>query len=218
VVFEDAFWVAAHPADRLAGPWVDPTSAGAHEYAVDLAVEACALGFDEIQLDYVRYPAGRTAQVSGQLALTQEERVEAIAAFVALVRDAVNPMGCSLSADIFGIVVSVHNDQGLGQRPEELSPLLDAVSPMVYPSHYSLGWLGFPDPNDHPYAVTANALDAALPRLAEGAALRPWLQAFWWSDSQIAESIRAAEERDLGWMLWNVGSAYNAAAIPSVGD
>jgi hypothetical protein len=215
VVFEDSFWVAAHPADRLAGSWVDPRSVGAREYATDLAVEACALGFDEIQLDYVRYPSGRTGRVSGQLALSQEERVQAIASFVSEVREAVNPMGCSLSADLFGIVVSVQNDQGIGQRPEELSPYLDAISPMVYPNHYSLGWLGFSDPNEHPHAVTANALDAALPRLTEGTVLRPWLQAFSWSEAQIFDSVRAAEERDLGWMLWNEESVYNAAAIPT---
>lgn len=120
-----------------------------------------------------------------------------------------------MSADIFGIVVSVRNDQGLGQRPEELSPHLEAVSPMVYPSHYSDGWLGYPDPNTRPYEVTARALDDALPRVTGGAVLRPWLQAFSWSPSQIREAIRAAEERGVGWMLWNVGSSFDPAAIPT---
>jgi hypothetical protein len=86
---------------------------------------------------------------------------------------------------------------------------------MIYPSHYSLGWLGFPDPNDHPYAVTANAIDAATPRLEEGAVLRPWLQGFWWSNAQIRESIQAAEDRGVGWVLWNVGSQFDPEALPS---
>lgn len=215
VALEDAFWVRAHPEEKMAGPWVDPTGPGVRQYVIDLAVEACALGFDEIQLDYIRYAAGRTASLTGQLDLTQEQRVANISALIEAVREAVGPMGCSLSADIFGIVVSFPDDQRLGQRPEELSVHLDAVSPMIYPSHYSDGWLGYPDPNERPYEVTADAIDDALPRLAEGAVLRPWLQAFWWTDAQIKESIRAAEERGVGWMLWNVGSAFSAAAIPT---
>ena len=215
VVFEDAFRVKARPDEKLAGPWVNPMAETAWGYNIDLAVEACELGFDEIQFDYVRFPAGRTARVSGQLSLTEAERVGAIEGFLAEARSALRPMGCSMSAGIFAIVVSVPDDQGLGQKPEELSGQLDVFSPMVYPSHYSDGWLGFDDPNDHPYAVTADAIDDALPRLQTGTRLRPWLQAFWWTNSQIRASIQAAEDRGVGWILWNVRSNFDRAALPS---
>jgi hypothetical protein len=68
--------------------------------------------------------------------------------------------------------------------------------------------------------VVANALDSALPRI-EGGVLRPWLQAFWWTNDQIRESIQAAEDRGVGWMLWNSGSQFDLAALPTndeVGD
>jgi hypothetical protein len=214
VVFEDAYWVSAHPEEKLAGPWVAPTAPGARRYNLDLAMEACALGFDEIQFDYVRFPAGRTAEVSGQLDIPQAERVAAVAGFLEEARAALDPMGCSVSADVFAIVVSTINDQGLGQRPEELSRHIDALSPMIYPSHYSLGWLGYPDPNDYPYEVTANAIDAAMPRLEGGAFLRPWLQGFWWTNQQIREAIQAAEDRGIGWVLWNVRSEFHRDALP----
>jgi len=215
VVFEDAFRAKARPDEKLAGPWIDPRAESAWEYNIDLAIEACELGFDEIQFDYVRFPSGRAAQVSGQLALTEAERVEAIESFLAKARSVLQPMGCSMSADVFAIVVSVSNDQGLGQKPEELSRQVDALSPMIYPSHYSDGWLGFDDPNDYPYAVTAGAIDDALPRLAPGSRLRPWLQGFWWTNSQIRDSIQAAEDRDVGWILWNVRSNFDRAALPA---
>ena len=218
VVFEDAFRAKARPDEKLVGPWIDPTAETAWDYNIDLAIEACELGFDEIQFDYVRYPSGRTAQVSGQLSLTEAERVGAIEGFLAKARSVLQPMGCSMSADIFAIIVSVSNDQGLGQKPEELSGQLDALSPMVYPSHYSDGWLGFDDPNDHPYAVTADAIDDALPRLQPGTRLRPWLQAFWWTNSQIRASIQAAEDRGVGWILWNVRSNFDRAALPASDD
>jgi hypothetical protein len=218
VVFEDAYWVSAHPEEKLAGPWVAPTAPGARRYNIDLAVEACRLGFDEIQFDYVRYPAGQTAQRTGQLDIPQPDRVAAVEGFLADARAALEPLGCAISADVFAIVVSTIDDQGLGQRPEELSRHLDAFSPMIYPSHYSLGWLGFPDPNDYPYEVTANAIDAALPRLAAGAVLRPWLQAFWWTNAQIREAIQAAEDRGIGWIMWNVRSDFNREALPGVDE
>jgi hypothetical protein len=214
-VFEDSYRVAHRPEEKLAGIWVDPRIETAWDYNIALAVEACELGFDEIQFDYVRFPSGRTAEVSGQLSLTQAQRVAAIEGFLSKARERLHAVGCAISADIFGIVVSVTDDQGLGQRPEEISRMVDAVSPMVYPSHYSPGWLGFSDPNDHPYDVTADAIDDALPRMAESASLRPWLQAFWWSNDQIRRSIQAAEDRGVGWILWNVSSDFDAVAIPT---
>jgi hypothetical protein len=215
VVFEDRPWVAHHPEDKLAGAWVDPRAEAAWDYNIALGVEACELGFDEIQFDYVRYPAGRTAEVSGQRELTQADRVGAIGAFLARAREVISAAGCAVSADIFSIVVSSPDDQGIGQRTEEISAQVDVLSPMIYPSHYSLGWLGYPDPNDYPYEVTADAIDDTLARLSPGTVLRPWLQAFWWSDSQIRESIQAAEDRGVGWVLWNIVSNYDAEAIPT---
>lgn len=215
VTFEDSVRVKAFPDEKLAGVWLDPASATARGYNLELATEACLLGFDEVQFDYVRYPSGQTATISGQLDLTQEERVSAIARFLAEARALLEPMGCSVSAAIFGIVASTPNDQGLGQRPEELSAELDAVSPMVYPSHYAAGWLGFEDPNAHPYDVTANALSDALPRMAARSHLRPWLQAFWWSNEQIRQSIQAAEDLGVGWILWNIRSNFDAEALPT---
>ena len=174
VTFEDELRARGRPEEKLAGRWVSPLVATAAEYNIGLAVEACEMGFDEIMFDYVRFPSGQTAAVSGQLEMSQDERVAAIAGFLSRARQALHPLGCSVSAAIFGIVVSSQDDQGLGQRPEELSAQLDAVSPMIYPSHYSPGWLGFEDPNDHPYDVTADAIDDAIPRLAPGTILRPW--------------------------------------------
>lgn len=218
VTFEDSFRVKARPEEKLAGHWIDPRSESAWQYNIDLGVEACQLGFDEIQYDYVRFPAGKTAKVSGQLNLTQDERVGAIAGFLGAARAQLEPMGCAISADIFGIVVSTENDQGLGQRPEELSKELDAVSPMVYPSHYADGWLGFPDPNDYPYEVTADAIDNAMGRIDAGSSVRPWLQAFWWTNAQIRSSIQAAEDRGVGWMMWNVRSNFDSEALPGADE
>jgi hypothetical protein len=217
VTFEDETWTGAKPEAKLAGRWVDARDPANWEYPLDLAVEACHLGFDEIQFDYVRFPTGRaSAQAQQTDPTTEEERVATIADFLTEARSRLHPMGCALSAAIFGIVVSSPDDQGIGQRPEEVSRVVDAVSPMVYPSHYSPGWLGFSDPNDHPGPVTADALDDAAPRLASTAQLRPWLQAFYYNGAQVKAGIFAAEERGHGWLLWNAGGNYGDSWLPTM--
>jgi hypothetical protein len=85
---------------------------------------------------------------------------------------------------------------------------------MIYPSHCGLGWGGFDDPNDHPSAVVTRALESGIPKMSDGAVMRPWLQAFFWSGAQVRESIEAAERLGVGWMLWNAVSAYEGEWLP----
>jgi hypothetical protein len=196
--------------------WMDPTNRDSWQYPIDLAIEACQLGFDEIQFDYARFPSDgdiSTARYSID-SPNADTRVETIAAFLSEARDQIHEEGCAVSADIFAIVLSVFDDQGIGQRVEELSGAVDAISPMIYPSHYGRGWLNLDNPNDHPAEVVSQALQAGMPRLEGGALMRPWLQAFSWDASQVLESILTAEESTNGWMLWNSISDFIAAGIP----
>lgn len=219
VTFEDRVWVANDPAAKLIGAWADPTNQDNWEYPLALAVEACELGFDEVQFDYVRFPAGETgAAFNARGTIDQAGRVGTIESFLTEARRRLHPMGCAVSAAIFGIVMSSPTDEGIGQRPEELSTQLDAVSPMIYPSHYSDGFLGFSNPNDHPAAVTAYALDQGGPRLAHPSLLRPWLQAFYYNGAQVQAGILEAERRGMGWLLWNAGGNYSEGWIPTAED
>jgi hypothetical protein len=227
VTFQDGYWAPANPEHAARNTstgglwetsrgltWMDPTDREAWEYPLALAVEACRLGFDEIQFDYVRFPSDGDIGVLGyDLPVDQEVRVATVAAFLAEARERLHAEGCPVSADIFAIVLSVNDDQGIGQRVEELSAAVDALSPMIYPSHYSPGWLGLDDPNAHPEEVVGQALDYGLPRL-QGGMLRPWLQAFYYDADQIAEEIALAEQNGLGWILWNATSDYEADWLP----
>jgi hypothetical protein len=163
----------------------------------------------------VRFPAGATGRAArSSHPVTQAERLEAVVGFLTEARERLHPEGCAVAVDVFAIVLSSPDDQGIGQRPEELSEVVDVLSPMVYPSHYAEGWLGFAEPNDHPAEVVADALDDGMARLAGTAVLRPWLQAFSYSSSRILGEIDQSEQRGLGWMLWNPGSRYEVEALP----
>lgn len=59
----------------------------------------------------------------------------------------------------------------------------------------------------------SSAVGDALPRLAPGAVLRPWLKAFWWANPQIRWSIQAAEDGGVDWILWNARSNFDLAAL-----
>ena len=193
--------------------FLDPTDRRARAYALDLAEEACAAGFDEIQFDYVRFPDGYPETAVFDHGDSEEVRIRAISGFIEEAAGRLHPLGCVVAADIFGFVTSVEGDGGIGQELGALSSVTDVLSPMVYPSHYSRGWFGFEKPNDHPGEVVGLAIDAGLGRLEGPAVVRPWLQDFYYNTSQVREEIEAAEARSLGWMLWNARSSFRLDAI-----
>lgn len=215
VTFEDRIWSGADPEAALAGDWVDPADRRNWQYPIDLAVEACELGFQEIQFDYVRFPAGRTAVAAAdRMPGSGEARTEVIAGFLEQAGAELRPRGCEVSAAVFGITMSSPTDEGIGQGLEAVSATVGAISPMLYPSHYSRGWLDFQDPNDHPGPVIADALDRGAPRLTPPAQLRPWLQAFSYNGDQVRAQIEEAEKREAGWLLWNASGNYRRDWLP----
>lgn len=199
--------------------WLDPTDRGAWEYPIALGEAACRLGFDEVQFDYVRFPSdGPIGLLQLDGVYNQESRVSTIAGFLAEARKRINGLGCAVAADVFAVTMSSPGDEGVGQRPEELSRVVDVISPMIYPTHYADGWLGFDEPNDHPLEVTSASLDDALARTDRSVIVRPWLQTSTYDTPEISLEIGAATERDLGWMLWSSSSIFDPQWLPKNED
>ena len=215
VTFEDDHWSDARPAASLAGTWMNAADQTNWAYPIDLAVESCQLGFDEIQFDYVRFPDGLAARRS-TVPATMDERTGVIAEFLETARARLADEGCRTSAAVFGIITASATDEGIGQTVDALSGHVDALSPMLYPSHYGPGWIGYADPNDHPGPVIAHALDSAAPDLATGTKMQPWIQAFYYNGQQIQAQIAEAEQRGAGWMLWNYSGNYRADWVPAL--
>ncbi|MGQ9497624.1 MAG: putative glycoside hydrolase [Desulfotomaculales bacterium] len=228
VVFRDPVLAQKRPALMVrtksgrpvaGGVWVNPASREVWDYNVALAREAYALGFDEVQFDYIRFPEGSGAESAVYPGMGDRQRTDVIAAFTRYAREQLG-WEKRLSAAVFGFMGVAVDDQRIGQRPERMAPYLDYISPMAYPSHYSPGNYGFANPNAHPYEVVAGTLDDFARLITtSGCRLRPWLQAFTlgpppYGPAQIQAQIRATEERGIHtWLLWNPGVVYKAEAI-----
>lgn len=201
--------------------WVDPASREVWDYLLEIAQDAARAGFDEVQLDYVRYPA-----VTG---LPEEDRQGYITGFLEYVREALHQKGVWLSADVFGTVIdSAVDARQIGQSYPAMAQAADFICPMIYPSHYAAGAYGLDVPDRAPYETVRAALDRsrkALDGLEEPAGVRAWLQGFTatWVRGHIpygGEELRAQIQAvyDAGytdWIIWNANNTYSADGLLS---
>ena len=189
--------------------FLDPSDSTSREYILNVALEACSLGFDEIQFDYIRYPDTSYQGLVFDEESNFENRTKNINTFLQNATDLLHDNGCLTSADIFGYVLNAKNDNGIGQYLETIVNTVDFISPMVYPSHYSKGSFGYSYPNNFPYEVVTAALNNGLSRGVQEKSLRPFLQGFWHSSEDVRLNIKAAEDKGLDWIIWNNSSVYD---------
>jgi hypothetical protein len=196
--------------------WTDPFSPQVRDYNLDIAVEAARAGFDEIQFDYLRFPETKGLRFTE--ANTMSSRVGAIIGFLAEARQRLAPYNVFIAVDVFGYVCWNLNDTEIGQRLEDIVPLVDYVSPMLYPSGFQFGIPVYPNPVQHPYEVVRASLDRAVTRThVSPLHFRPWLQAFKdyafdrrvFGAAEVSAQVSAAEAAGSdGWMLWNPRNIY----------
>jgi len=202
--------------DRENLAWTDPFRREVAKYNIGIAVEAAQNGFDEIQFDYVRFPDAPALVYS--LPSTQPSRISAVVGFLAEARRRLAPYNVFVSADVFGYVCWNLNDTMIGQRLEDLAPLLDYISPMLYPSSFQFGIPGYRFSVAYPYEIVHLSLKRAQQRTGLATTrFRPWLQAFRdygfdrraFGGAEIRAQITGAERFGSdGWMLWNPHNVY----------
>ncbi len=209
--------------DRNKHAWLDPYNKKNWEFLGSLADFAMDQGFQEIQLDYVRFPSEGSVSKTVYPAKNDwhdpnHEASDVIAAFAEFIRERVKKRGLHLSADVFGIVSSRSDDQGIGQKLEKIHKPFDAISPMVYPSHFADGEYGVKKPNSNPYDITYKCLRDYTRRLP-GVNVRPWLQDFSiykvdYGKKEVQAQIKAARENGYDeYLLWNPRNRYTESAV-----
>ena len=150
--------------NNTGSPWIDPSSREAWKYNLSLARDADQRGFDEINFDYVRFPSrGNLENTVFPFWKGKLSKHLVIKEFYKYLHQ--NLVNTKISLDIFGMTTVSSNGLGIGQVLEDSFGYFDYVCPMVYPSHYSRGFLGHYNPADYPYEVIRYSMDNALNKL-----------------------------------------------------
>ena len=199
--------------------WANPFLESVWHYNIDLAVEVAQFGFDEINLDYIRFPSdGNISAIAYAQENTGETRTTAIRSFISRMDAALSPYPVFLSADVFGLTVWVEPEEGMniGQRVIDIDPYVDYLAPMIYPSTFIPGNLGLADPSADPYTVIYRSQMAAMARVKPLTLVRPWLQGYWYSSTEMLLQKQAANDAgSAGWMWWNSAGVYDASVFES---
>jgi hypothetical protein len=197
--------------------WTNPYDRRVWRYDVDIAVAAAKAGFDEIQFDYVRFPSDGDLSIIRYPGAHPQAMRWTIPAFAQYAVHRLRPLGVRVSMDVFGL--SATRDLGIGQFPRRLSRYVDAVYPMVYPSHYNPGEFGISQPDDQPGLIVSRSL-SDFQRALEGRKTRitPWLQdfslgrAYTLNDVELQIAAARAHHTD-GFLLWNPEGVYTPDAL-----
>ena len=221
-VFQDSLLVDGHPemgirdsvtgdlwADRKGLHWANPYDRRVWDYAIALCLELVDLGVDEIQFDYIRFPSdGVLAAIHYPVILEDTAPKDCIGKFLAYARSQLKPSGVTISVDLFGMTAWKSEDFGVGQVLEQITPHVDVVCPMFYPSHFPENFLGLKDPGRFPYDIMKASLEEMKKRTA--AEVRPWIQGFWYPPQEIEAQLRAVSEKDIpSWAVWSPSGRYS---------
>jgi hypothetical protein len=209
--------------------WTDPSRIEVQEYDIAMALAAADAGADEIQFDYVRFPAEgdqKDATFSFQKAHPEWQRADVIADFLRRAYTALHPKGVLLSLDVFGIMAWQRQVDlsHTGQDIVRMAKYCDVLSPMIYPSHF-FKMDGYDRPGDAPEHFIGESMDR-FQKITQnsGTVIRPWLQAFAWrtktySPKYIEVQVLAAKNKGgVGFLFWNANNDYSKpyAAMPEM--
>ena len=204
--------------------WTDPSNTKVQDYNIALAKFVAQSGVDEVQFDYVRFPAeGDQKDASFNFQAehadhpTKTQRSEVIADFLKRAYAEIHPRGVLLSLDVFGVMA--------WQRPVDLAHTgqdivamakhCDVLSPMIYPSHF-FGMDGYAKPGDAPEHFIGESMDRfKLITKDSAVVIRPWLQAFAWrtktySPKYVEVQVEVAKQKGgIGFLFWNANNDYS---------
>jgi len=199
------------------------------EYIVELSKESYAVGFDELNYDYIRFPSdGNMRDIyypfSEETVLADPDygKAKVIRDFSKYLSENLSDTGAVLSADLFGMSMTNSDDLNIGQVLEYLAPHFDYIAPMVYPSHYPRGFNGYQNVNEYPYEIVNFSMQKGADRLTVASTtplkLRPWLQdndyPVPYTPEMVRTQIQATYDSGLtSWMLWDAANTYTKEAL-----
>ena len=199
--------------------WTDSSNPKVQEYDIALAKWVAKSGADEIQFDYVRFPAeGNQADAKFHFQAVHPDwkRSDVIADFLDRAYQQLHPEGVLVSLDVFGIMAWQRNVDlaHTGQDIVRMAKYCDVLSPMIYPSHF-FGMDGYAHPGDEPeHFIGTSMVRFETITAGSGVVIRPWLQAFAWrtksySPEYILRQVSASRDQGgVGFLFWNARNDY----------
>lgn len=205
VMFRDHHLYKKIPKFRLFGKhnerWVNLMKKEVVDYNLDLLKQESLLGFDEIVLDYIRFPATNNFG-------TLKEKCGVIDNIVKKIKKNL-PTNIDLGVQIFGYSAWDHWRAGVGQRISTLAPNVNSIYPMIYPSHFWPGSFGFANPNNYPYEFIVMGYTEAMKKIRDDTKIIPMIQAWGYSPEKISDQISATKDyRMPGYICWNSRGKY----------
>ncbi len=175
------------------------------EHRWRLADFALGLGAKDIQLDYIRFSSRNEPS---------PDNADKIVEVLRFFRKRIEQRGARLQIDIFG-EVSYGPSVRIGQDMQRFAPELDAVCPMLYPSHF--------EPHEQtvkaPYRTVHGALTALERQMRKHpipiyAYIEPFNYRHKMSDAEREVYVEAQLEAVLdssaqGFYVWSVGNYYD---------
>ena len=202
--------------------WLDSGSKEVWDYLIALAKESHDIGFDELNFDYIRFPSdGNMKDIYFPIS-NGKLKADVMKSFFVYLNQNLKDTGAPISADFFGMTMTNKDDLNIGQLLENALPYFDYIDPMVYPSHYPVGFNGYKDVNAHPYDIVKFSMDKGVERAKIASSsplkLRPWLQdndyPVPYTTAMIKAQMKATYDAGLdSWMLWDAANTYTLEAL-----
>lgn len=223
VVFNDPYIGSRKPEWRIKNNWgglydyrwLDPSKPGVQNYNLYIMQEVAQLGFDEIQFDYIRFPAANHYHLNYHYDEENFTKADIINDFLKKARRVADDHDIQLSVDVFGAIVWGDVDwKTVGQDTAEMAKYVDAIYPMTYPSHVNPGYYGHYNPWGAPYGFVSNSIQRFVEKAGENAEIRTWVQGFplkisgfgaWFMKDQVKASFDAGAT---GFIIWSPGNRY----------
>lgn len=223
VVFNDPYISKRKPEWRIKNKWgglfdyewLDPSKSGVQNYNFYIMQEVAQLGFDEIQFDYIRFPATNHYSLDYHYDEENFSRSDIINDFLKKARRVADSYDVQLSVDVFGAIVWGNVDwKNVGQDTAEMAKYVDAIYPMTYPSHVSPGYYGHSNPYGAPYDFIYDSIELFVEKANGNAEIRTWVQGFplkipyfgsWFMEEQVQASFDADAT---GFIIWSPGNHY----------
>lgn len=164
------------------------------------------LGAREVQLDYIRYNTRNPASV---------KNTHVVAGILRTIQRRLHHRNVRLQIDVFGI--AAHRPSlSIGQDIKLMGKYVDAVCPMVYPSHYK----PYDVHSRNPYQTIRKSLTALVKQMhrLDHVDVYPYIEAYNFRYKKtraqriayIREQLRAAKDSHAdGWMVWSAKNSYN---------